>query len=481
MKFYPIIKITGIFLIILGIFMFFPAIMDIIYTHSNYQIFITSSLITIMIGFILVLSVWGKNQDLGIREAFLLTSITWIAIAFFSSIPLYMSDSGLDFTDAFFESMSGITTTGATVIENIEDQSRGVLIWRALLQWLGGIGIIVMAVAVLPMLQVGGMQLFRLESSDNTDKILPRATQIAGSLVVLYLSITALCAISYNIAGMGLFDSVAHAFTTISTGGYSTHSDSFAYFNSISIEYIAVLFMIIGSLPFVLYLQFVRGKFGQLIWDSQVITFIGILLLSIAFCTLYVVYNQSIETLEAFRYVAFNVTSILTGTGYVSENYMLWGPFVIALFFFLMLLGGCAGSTSCGLKIFRLQILFKQITVQTKKVAYPDAVLVPLYNGKEINESIIRSVVSFFLLFLLVFFVVGLLLSVLGSDPITSFSASASALANVGPGLGHIVGPTETYANMGVYAKWLLSFAMLLGRLEIFTVFVIFTAYFWRQ
>jgi trk system potassium uptake protein len=481
MKFYPIIKIIGIFLIILGLFMLFPALIDAIYQHPNYKVFILSSLITSMVGFILLLSVWGKQQQLGLREAFLLTTSTWVAIAIFSSIPFYMSDLSLNFTDAFFESMSGITTTGATVINNLEIQSKGVLIWRALLQWLGGIGIIVMAVAVLPMLQVGGMQLFRLESSDNADKILPRATQIAGSLVLLYLIITFICALSYNIAGMGLFDSLAHSLTTISTGGYSTHSQSFGFFDNARIEYIAVVFMIVGSLPFVLYLQFVRGKPANLFLDSQVITFMVILVLSIILCTIYIQTSIGMDTWEALRRATFNVTSIFTGTGYVSADYMLWGPFVIALFFFLMLMGGCAGSTSCGLKIFRFQILLKQVIVQTKKVAFPNAVFIPLYNGREIPESVNKAVTSFFLLFVLSFVIVGVILSLFGLDLITAFSASASALANVGPGLGNIVGPTETYTSIHIYAKWILSFAMLLGRLEIFTVIVIFTSYFWRQ
>ena len=481
MRFYPIIKIIGIFLLILGVFMLFPALIDLIYKHENYKVFILSSVITSMTGFILILSVWGKNQLLGLREAFLLISLTWVLIAIFSSIPLYISDSGLNITDAFFESMSGITTTGATVIVDLEAQSKGLLIWRALLQWLGGIGIVVMAVAVLPMLQVGGMQLFRLDSSDNAEKILPRAIQIAGSLIVIYLVITVFCALAYNIGGMGLFDSVAHSFTTISTGGYSTHSESFAFFNSAKLEYICILFMIVGSLPFVLYLQFVRGKASSLFLDSQVTTFIFILFISILFCSFYIGSTLGITTQDALRQSSFNITSILTGTGYVSADYMVWGPFIISMFFFLMLMGGCAGSTSCGLKVFRFQILVKQVVVQTKKVAFPDAVFIPMYNGREIPDSVNKAVTSFFLLFIASFIIFGLLLTLLGSDLITAFSASASALANVGPGLGQFIGPTETYALMDPLSKWLLSLAMLLGRLEIFTVMVLFTSYFWRQ
>lgn len=481
MKFYPVIKIIGIFLLILGFSMLFPALIDGLYGSQNYRVFILSSLITSLTGFVLILSVWGKEQQLGLREAFLLTTLTWVLIAIFSSIPIYISDSGLSFTDSFFESMSGITTTGATVIENLEIQSKGILIWRALLQWLGGIGIIVMAVAVLPMLQVGGMQLFRLESSDNAEKILPRATQLAGSLVLLYVIITMSCALSYNIGGMGLFDSLAHALTTISTGGFSTHTDSFAYFSNSNLEYTAVIFMILGSLPFVLYLQFVRGKVSSLFMDSQVIAFFIILFISVILCILYIQYNTGIVGSESIRKSLFNVTSILTGTGYVSADYMQWGPFIISLFFILMLIGGCAGSTSCGLKIFRVQILYKQVIIQTKKVAFPDAVFVPLYNGKEIPDSVSKAVTSFFLLFIISFVIIGLVLSLSGLDLITAFSAAASAISNVGPGLGNVVGPTETYSSIDSMSKWILSFAMLLGRLEILTVMVIFTSYFWRQ
>jgi trk system potassium uptake protein TrkH len=239
--------------------------------------------------------------------------------------------------------------------------------------------------------------------------------------------------------------------------------------------------MIIGSLPFVLYLQLVRGKASSLFLDSQVITFMFILIASVLLCSFYIGSYLEITVQDALRQAAFNITSILTGTGYVSADYMLWGPFIISMFFFLMLMGGCAGSTSCGLKIFRFQILVKQVVVQTKKVAFPDAVFIPMYNGREIPDSVNRAVTSFFLLFIASFIIFGLLLTLLGSDLITAFSASASALANVGPGLGQFIGPTETYALMGPSSKWLLSVAMLLGRLEIFTVMVLFTSYFWRQ
>ena len=374
MNYRPIIKVIGIFLIILGIFMFIPAAVDMISGTKDIKVFVLSGLITILIGVILNLSVWGRNDVLGTKEAFILTTLSWFVIAVFSAIPFYLSDIGLNFTDSFFESMSGITTTGATVIDALDDQSRGILIWRSLLQWLGGIGIIVMAVAVLPMLQIGGMQLFRLESSDASDKILPRATQIAGSLTLLYLTLTLLCTLAYKFSGMGLFDSLAHSMTTISTGGYSTHNESFKYFDNAMIDYMAIIFMILGSLPFVLYLHLIRGKASTFYKDSQVISFILTLFIIVFLTCLYLYFNGFSDNFEILRIVSFNIVSIMTGTGYVTANYMEWGSFAVIIFFFIMFIGGCAGSTSCGIKIFRFQILNLFIKKQIKQIIYPNGV-----------------------------------------------------------------------------------------------------------
>ena len=481
MNYRPIIKVIGIFLIILGIFMFIPAAVDMISGTKDIKVFVLSGLITILIGVILNLSVWGRNDVLGTKEAFILTTLSWFVIAVFSAIPFYLSDIGLNFTDSFFESMSGITTTGATVIDALDDQSRGILIWRSLLQWLGGIGIIVMAVAVLPMLQIGGMQLFRLESSDASDKILPRATQIAGSLTLLYLTLTLLCTLAYKFSGMGLFDSLAHSMTTISTGGYSTHNESFKYFDNAMIDYMAIIFMILGSLPFVLYLHLIRGKASTFYKDSQVISFILTLFIIVFLTCLYLYFNGFSDNFEILRIVSFNIVSIMTGTGYVTANYMEWGSFAVIIFFFIMFIGGCAGSTSCGIKIFRFQVLFQHIKMQLKKISYPNAILIPQYNRKEIPDGASRSVMAFFLLFFLSFILLSSALSFMGLDTITALSAAASALANVGPGLGDTVGPAGSYSSLSIGIKWLLSFGMLLGRLELFTVLVILTPYFWRK
>jgi trk system potassium uptake protein len=481
MNYRPIIKVIGIFLIILGMFMFIPAGVDIISGTKDIKVFVLSGLITILIGIVLNLSVWGRSDILGTKEAFILTTLSWFVIAVFSAIPFYLSDIGLDFTDSFFESMSGITTTGATVIDTLDDQSRGILIWRSLLQWLGGIGIIVMAVAVLPMLQIGGMQLFKLESSDASDKILPRAIQIAGSLTLLYLSLTLLCTLAYKFSGMGLFDSLAHSMTTISTGGYSTHNESFKYFDNVIIDYMAIIFMILGSLPFVLYLHLIRGKASTFYKDTQVISFIVTLLIIVFVTCLYLYFNNFGNNSEILRVVSFNIVSIMTGTGFVTDNYMEWGSFAVIIFFFIMFIGGCAGSTSCGIKIFRFQVLFQHIKIQLKKISYPNAIVIPRYNRKEIPDGASRSVMAFFLLFFLSFVLLSSVLSFMGLDTITALSAAASALANVGPGLGDTVGPSGSYSSMSMGVKWVLLLGMLLGRLELFTVLVILTPYFWRK
>jgi trk system potassium uptake protein TrkH len=331
------------------------------------------------------------------------------------------------------------------------------------------------------MLQIGGMQLFRLESSDASDKILPRATQIAGSLTLLYLSLTLLCTLAYKFSGMGLFDSLAHSMTTISTGGYSTHNESFKYFDNVTIDYMAIIFMILGSLPFVLYLHLIRGKASTFYKDTQVIAFIVTLLIIVSITCLYLYFNNFGNNSEILRIVSFNIVSIMTGTGFVTDNYMEWGSFAVIIFFFIMFIGGCAGSTSCGIKIFRFQVLFQHIKIQLKKISYPHAIHVPQYNRKEIPDGASRSVMAFFLLFFLSFVLLSSVLSFMGLDTITALSAAASALANVGPGLGDTVGPSGSYSSLSMGVKWVLSFGMLLGRLELFTVLVILTPYFWRK
>ncbi len=415
------------------------------------------------------------------RQAFLLTTLSWLVIGIFGALPFAFADLNLSFTDAVFESMSGITTTGATVLTGLDSAPPGILLWRALLQWLGGIGIIVMAVAILPKLSVGGMQLFRTESSDQSEKAFPRVAQVATAIGMLYVGLTALCAALYWIAGMTGFEAMAHSMTTIATGGFSTRDGSVGAFNSAAIDWIAVVFMILGSLPFVLYLRAVRGNLMPLIRDSQVRWFLIIAAASVALLVVWQTLMNGVHFGEALRTVSFNAISIMTGTGYSSADFGLWGAFPVALFFFLMFVGGCAGSTTCGIKIFRFQVLYANTVSQISKLMQPHGVFIPHFNHRPIPEAASESVLSFFFLYIMSFGALAIGLGWMGLDFLTAVSGAASAIANVGPGLGPEIGPSGTYAALPDIAKWLLSFGMLLGRLELFTVLVLLTPAFWRS
>ena len=481
MDFRPIILVIGILLSTLGLAMMVPALLDLAYGHEDWLVFAQSSTLTLFIGGGLVLSTWGRTGSLSVKQAFILTVATWIALTAFAALPFSFSVLNLSYTDAFFEAMSGLTTTGATVITGLDGLPPGILLWRALLQWLGGIGIIVMAVAVLPMLQIGGMQLFRMESSDNSEKILPRATQIAGSITLLYLIFTLLCALGYYFAGMkSIFDAASHAMTTIATGGFANYDESIGHFDLVPVHVVSIVFMILGSMPFVLYLQAVRGNRGPLLQDSQVRFFLILLVVAIAVVWAYQ-WSEGLNTPEkALQFAAFNVVSIVTGTGYATTDYGAWGGFASLLFFCLMFVGGCAGSTSCGIKIFRFQVILESLRIYLHRILYPNGVFAARYNGRHLEESVISAVFSFFFLFFLCFGIMALFLNLLGLDNLTALSAAASAMANVGPGLGEIVGPAGHYGPLPDIAKWILCLGMLLGRLELMTVLVLFTPTFWR-
>tara|TARA_Y100001949_G_C15969348_1_gene323102 strand:- start:587 stop:1720 length:1134 start_codon:yes stop_codon:yes gene_type:complete len=377
--------------------------------------------------------------------------------------------------------MSGVTTTGSSIIQNVEIMPEGILVWRALLQWIGGVGIIVMAISVLPALKVGGMQVFRTESSDTAEKILPKTTQIASAVIIIYLVLTLLCLIFYWLFGMNFFDALIHSMTTIATGGFSTKNESLAAFNINSLEYVSCLFMILSSLPILIYLEVGKGHFKKIVNDTQIMTFIYIIMIS-AFLVIFYLWFKEIKSIEeSIRLGLFNVISIITGTGYTTDNFNLWGPFPIYLLFFGMFIGGCAGSTTCGIKIFRFQILFETLKNQIQKLLHPHGVFVPHYNHKKLENDITASVMGFFFIFILSFIVITLLLSTTELDFVTSLSAAATSLANVGPGLGNTIGPENNFFNVPVLAKWILIFSMLLGRLELFTVLVIFLPAFWRK
>ena len=472
--------VNGLLLLILGVAMLVPALLDARVGHPDWQVFLAAAFLTGFVGAGLSIICWGSGGELHLRQAFVLTTSIWVVTPTFAALPFAFSDLDLSYTDAFFEAMSGITTTGSTVISGLENAPPGILIWRALLQWMGGIGIIVTAVAILPLLQVGGMQLFRMESSDASEKVLPRTAQIAGTISIIYLSLSLFCALVYWAAGMPPFDAAAHAMTTIATGGFSTSDASIGVYDSALIDYTATAFMIIGSLPFLLYFQVIRGRPLALWRDSQVRWFFAILFTAITGMTLWQVGGNDVAMGEALRLTIFNITSILTGTGYTTDDYGQWGGFAVVMFFFVIFVGGCAGSTSCGIKIFRFQVLYAAARTQMGRLLQPHGVFVANFNHRPIPESVMDSVMSFFFLFALSFAVLAVALSLMGLDFLTAVSGAATAIANVGPGLGSVIGPSGTFAPLPDMAKWLLAAGMLLGRLELLTVIVLFTRAFWR-
>ncbi len=478
----PVLYVTGIFLCTLALSMALPMLVDLYYGSPDWKVFFLCILTTAFFGGALVLSNSGGSEGftINIRQAFLLTTLSWITLATFAALPLWFSALNLSFTDAFFEAMSGITTTGSTVITDLDNAPKGLLLWRAILQWLGGIGIIVMALSVLPFLKVGGMQLFRTESSES-EKALPRAAKLASSIGYIYVALTAICVICYHFAGMDLFDAVAHAMTTIATGGFSTFDSSFGHYTTAGAETVAIVFMILGSLPFVLYLKAVRGDMQCLFTDAQVRWFLSIVAISIVTMVIYLVWQQDMMIGEALRRASFNVVSIITGTGYTSYDYTLWGGFAVGLLFFLMVVGGCAGSTTCGIKVFRFQVLYAVTDTQMKKLLHPHGVFIPYYGGKPLPEGVPSSVMSFFFLFALCFSILAIALSFVGLDFLTAMSGAATAIANVGPAMGDIIGPSGTFAPLPDSAKWILCAGMLLGRLELFTVLVLLSPNFWRR
>jgi len=477
----PILFIIGILMSTLALAMCLPAVADAAVQNPDWQVFALAAAFTLLIGVMLMLTARSASRSLNQRQAFVLTSLSWTAIPAFAALPFTFSELELSYTDAFFEAMSGITTTGSTVLTGLDFAPPGILLWRALLQWLGGIGIIAMAIAILPMLQVGGMQLFRTESSDRSDKVIPRAAQLITFIGFIYLGITLLCAFAYWVAGMTGFEAVAHSMTTIATGGFSTSDQSVGRFASPAVDAIAVIFMLLGSLPFVLYLRALRGNPGALWRDSQVRWFLVVTGTAILFMTVYLLIRLHLGVIEAFRLASFNVVSIITGTGYATADFGLWGSFALTIILFLMFVGGCAGSTTCGIKIFRFQVLYATAVTQIRRLLEPHGVFIAYYNGRPIPGSVSDSVMSFFFLYAVSFAAIATGLGLLGLDFLTALSGAATAISNVGPGLGDVIGPAGTFASLPDSAKWLLSLGMLLGRLELFTVMVLLAPAFWQR
>ena len=470
----------GVLQIILGISMIIPIVIQIIYGELDSS-FIGAGIITIIFGILFFLANLDHDKKLNLQQAFLLTSLSWLSIAIFGSLPFVFSSLQLSITDSLFESMSGITTTGSTIIINLNDSPKGILLWRALLQWLGGIGIIVMAITLMPIMNVGGMQLFKISSNDASEKILPKSKEIALSLILIYFGLTFICSIFYKIFGMNYFDGITHAMTTIATGGFSNYNESIGYFNSATIEITAIIFIILGSIPFIAYIKFLNGNKRIFISDSQIRTFIKIIIISIIILFFYLAFQNKNFSEINLRSISFNVVSILTGTGYVTQQFDNWGSFSLIFFLILMFIGGCAGSTACGIKIFRVQILYLFLVNQLKKIIYPRGIFFIKYDGNNVDDKFMSSIISFIYLYIIIFFVITALLSLSGLDFVTSISAAATSISNVGPGLGTIIGPNGNFSQLPDFSKWVLSFGMILGRLELFAILVLFLPSFWQK
>ena len=470
----------GVLQIILGIFMIIPIIIQNVYGEFDSS-FVIASITTLVFGVLFVISNLDYDKKINLHQAFLLTSLSWITIAIFGALPLFFSKLNLSFTDSFFESMSGITTTGSTIITNLNDSPKAILFWRAILQWLGGIGIIVMAITLMPIMNVGGMQLFKISTSDKSEKILPKSKEISIRLILIYSGLTFLCAIFYKTFGMNFFDSLTHSMTTIATGGFSNYNESIGYFNSPTIEITAIIFIILGSIPFIAYIKFLSGDKKIFISDSQIKSFVKIIIISILILFFYLVLqNKNFEEIS-LRAISFNVVSILTGTGYVTKEFDNWGSFPLIFFLILMFIGGCAGSTTCGIKIFRVQILYLFLINQLKKIIYPRGIFIIKYDNNSVDEKFMASIISFIYLYIIIFFIITALLSLSGLDFITSISGAATSISNVGPGLGTVIGPNGSFSLLPDFSKWVLSIGMILGRLELFAILVLFLPSFWRN
>ena len=476
----PVGFIIGQLAAALGVTMLIPMAVDILYQNGHWQVFLESAIITVLLGGMIALASANRlHQGLSIQQTFLLTTGVWLVLPIFGALPFVFGEPEARVVDAFFEAMSGLTTTGSTVFSGLDDMPEGILLWRSMLQWFGGIGIIVVAMVFLPELRIGGMQIFKTEAFDTMGKILPRAAEISARISTIYLGLTLVCFLTYVAFGLPGFMALNHALTTMSTGGFSTHDASFGEYQGAP-EYVASVFMILASLPFVRYVQLISGSTRPFLLDSQIRVYFMTIATLVMLVTVYRVLANNDHYENALREALFNVTSIISGTGYASTDYQLWGPFPIVLFFFIGLIGGCAGSTACSVKIFRYQLLFAAIRAQISKIHSPHGMFRPRYDKRPVSEDVISSVMAFFVMFIVTIGVLSVLLGATGLDFVTAVSGAASAIANVGPGLGDTIGPAGNYATLNDPAKWMLAAGMLIGRLELLVVYTILTVRFWK-
>ena len=480
---HTILYTLGICLVGLAFFLVFPALLEATLHTNDWQVFALTSFLCLFVGGCLILVNKRDSYTMSTRHVYLLTTVLWVFIPIVSGLPFYFTSTSyhLGFTDAVFEAVSGMTTTGSTVYANLDNAPKGILLWRSMVVWIGGMGIIVLTMIVLPYLRVGGMQLFRTESSDRSDKVLPKAHQVAFVTTISYIALSGLCALAYYLSGMTGFDAINHAMTTLATGGFSTHDASFGYFKNPLIHWMGVLFMMLGATPMLLYYTFFTNRHANRPLLYQTVVFWLQVAIIVFIVTVYVHRTEHMPYEEALRLTAFNIVSVATTTGYASTDYNQWGPFAIIVFYFLTVIGGCTGSTSGGLKTFRMVVMVKSVLYQMKKMLVPHGVFSARMGDTVIKEDVMSSVGMFFLLYVFVFTVFTLCLAASGLDMLTSTSGVTQAMSGVGPGLGPIIGPAGNFIPLTDFAKWSLVFAMIAGRLEIMTILVLFTRAFWRS
>ncbi len=478
-EFRPIVFILGVMLAVLAAAMLLPALADYAAGFTGDAAnFAISAAATLFIGISAMLASRGRPIHLDIRQMFVAAVLGWTVAAAFAAIPFLMSDLGLDAAAAYFEAMAGVTTTAADSFVGLDSAPPGILLWRALLQWMGGMATIAMAIAMLPVLRIGGMQLFQIESAERA-RALPAAAQIVASAGLIYVVLTAVCATALWVTGMTGFEAVLHAMATVSNGGFSTSDQSIAHFRSTAIELVLILFMILSSLPMVLYLQALRGNPKRLVTDSQVLGFLAALAAAVALIAAWE-WGAGEDLGDALDMSAFNVVSIITGTGFTTTDYSEWGGLTLVAFLFFMVIGGCAGSAASGIKIFRFQVIAAAADAQIRRLIQPSGVFLPYVGGRPVPEAVAASVTGFFFLFAVSFAAITLALTAIGIALVPSISGAAAAIANVGPGLGPVIGPEGAYNVLPASAQWILSFAMLLGRLELVPLMVLLVPAFWR-
>ncbi|MDD1783999.1 TrkH family potassium uptake protein [Enterovibrio sp. ZSDZ35] len=476
----PVLFVIGLVLSKIALFMYIPTLTAFFTGTSGFLDFGMSVIITHIAAFACLSVGKTDNFRLNARDMFVITTLVWAIASAFAALP-FVFINHISFTDAYFETMSGITTTGSTVLSGLDKMAPAILLWRSILQWLGGIGFIVMGVAILPFLNVGGMRLFQTESSDWSAKSSPRTKSVAVSIMKIYLILSAACFISYLLAGMSPFDAVNHAMTTLSTGGYSTSDSSMNHFSH-SAQWVGTVFMFAGGLPFLLLMQALRRREPTMIMaDAQVRGFTYLVLATSFMVSVWLVLTRDYSVADAVRVATFNIVSVVTTTGFGLDDFTAWGPFASVIFAFMLIVGGCSGSTAGGAKIFRFQIALALLKKQIHQLVHPSGVFIQRYNGRTVNEDIVRSVVAFAITYILTILVVAMILAATGLDGITSLTGSMTAVANVGPGMGHVIGPTGNFSSLPDTAKWALSIGMLMGRLEILTVLVLVFPAFWRD